>query len=86
MLLDCSVGTVHFVSVTVTVDEDFVMVVAVCFECMGYSVDVYHHSSLLQMGQLGPHPHFSTFGTDGMGVAASWDHDSIFIRGLEVDI
>ena len=47
MLVDCSVGAVHFVSVTVAVAEGFVTVVAVCLECTGYSVDFYHCSSLL---------------------------------------
>ena len=41
----------------------------------------------LQMGQLGPHPHFSTFGVmTAWGVAASWDCGSFFIGGLEVDV
>ena len=47
MLLDCSVGAVHFVSVTVAVAGGFVAVVAVCLEHVGYSVGFYHCSSLL---------------------------------------
>ena len=39
------------------------------------------------MEQLGPHPHFSTFGAMmAWRVAASWDCGSIFIEGLEVDV
>ena len=39
------------------------------------------------MEQLGPHPHFSTFGLMmAWGDAASWDCGSIFIGGLEVDV
>ena len=69
ILLNCFVGTVYFVSVTVAVVKGFVTVVTVCLEHMGYSLDFYHHSSLLlhfvyfcKWGQLGPHPHFFTFG------------------------
>ena len=41
----------------------------------------------LQMGKLGPHAQFSTFGvTTEFGIAASWDCGSIFIQGLEVDV
>ena len=41
----------------------------------------------LQMGQLGPQPHFSTFGVMvAWGIAASWVCGSIFIGGLEVDV
>ena len=35
-------GAVCFVSVTVAVAECSVMMVVVCFECAGYSVDFYH--------------------------------------------
>ena len=57
MLSDCSVGAAHFVSVIVAVEdfadyvssgvEGFVVVLVVCFECMGYSVNFYCHSSPL---------------------------------------
>ena len=46
MLLDCSVGTVCLVSVTVAVAEGFVTVVAVCLEGVRYSADFYHCSHL----------------------------------------
>ena len=39
------------------------------------------------MGQLDPHPHFSTFGVMmAWGVAVSWECGSIFIGRLEVDV
>ena len=59
MLLDCLMGTIHFVSVIVAVAveysadcansgvEGFVAVFAVYFECVWYSADFYYHSSPL---------------------------------------
>ena len=59
MFLDYSVGAAHFVSVIVAVEdftdyassgvEGFVVVFVVLFECMGYSVNFYHCSSLLHL-------------------------------------
>ena len=52
MSFDCSVGAVSFVSVAVgdfmqSGAEGFVVAAAVHFECVGYSIDFYHHSSPL---------------------------------------
>ena len=62
--------------------------VAVCLEHSAEIVFDGHHPSpplFFQMGQLGPHSHFSAFGaTVALGVACSWVCGSIFMGGFEV--